>query len=140
MNISVVSRQALKAVANETTANKLHICRKVVIDLEKNPEEVSTRVCGDLRKVLTSVKESPESFAEQVAQAGALLLRVRDIDPRRLKRIAEDEVEDEVTDETEIVAGTSASDVSKSLPLTIDGIHQVIRKFAGALPCDAPLD
>src|SRR5260221_14698659 len=95
MNISVVSRQALKAVANETTANKLHICQKVVIDLEKNPEEVSTRVCGDLRKVLTSVKESTESFAEQVAQAGTLLLRVRDIDPRRLKLNEADEVEEE---------------------------------------------
>src|SRR5260221_9445786 len=136
MNIASNARDALRAVANESAENKIHRCRKVIIDLEKSPEEVSHRVCGDLRKVLTSVKESTESFAEQVAQAGALLLRVKDIDPRRLKRIAEDEVEDEVTGETEIVAGTSASDVSKSLPLTIDGIHQVIRKFAGALPCD----
>src|SRR6267142_1962877 len=39
-----------------------------------------------------------------------------------------------------IVAGVSASEVPKSSPLTVDVIHQVIRKFAGALPCDAPLD
>jgi hypothetical protein len=114
MNISTNARDALRAVANESAKNKIHRCRKIIVDLEKNPEEASHRVCGDLRKVLTSVKNSPESFAEEVAAAGDLLLRVKAIDPRRQKRIA-DETEENVIDDTPtIVAGVTASEVPKA--------------------------
>lgn len=110
MNISSNARDALRAVANESPENKIHRSRKIIIDLEKNPDETSHRVCQDLRSTLRSVQMSETASADEVAEAGALLLRVKEIDPRRLKRIADETGQDVEEDEASpVVAGISES-------------------------------
>jgi len=135
MNISVVSRQALKAVVNEPNENKLHIAAKVIRDVEKIPDESSHRLCQDLRAVLRSVQKAQDASASQVALAGTLLLRVKEIDPRR--RLAADEVE-EVIDDTPIVAGTSASQIPAPKepevpPLTLEKVQEAVSAVDAAL-------
>jgi hypothetical protein len=87
MNISSNAQDALRAVANEQPENRLLRSKKVLIDLEKNQDEVTDRVVCALRKVLRSVKGCATASSEQIAEAGRLLLRLKPLDPRRLRRL-----------------------------------------------------
>ncbi len=101
MNIASNGRLALRATAGAPPAEKILRCRKILIDLENHPEETSIRVIQDLRMVLRSVQKSETANAEQITQSGDLLLRLKKIDPRRLKRIANQNDEDEPVAVTE---------------------------------------
>jgi hypothetical protein len=95
VNISSNARDALRAVKNESPENRMLRSRKILIDLENNPSEVSHRVVQDLRAVLRSVQKCETANAEQIAQAGSLLLRLKPLDPRRLKRLKQNAAETE---------------------------------------------
>jgi len=138
MNLSVVSRAALKAVAIESFENRLHICGKIIRDFEKQPNECSHRVCNELRAVLKSVQKSATASADEVTQAGALLLRLKPIDPRRARCIKKS-TQAAIEEPMAIVPGTSASEVPKST-LTIDGIQQIIRRVIGTFSYEAMPD
>jgi hypothetical protein len=84
MNSGLIARSALRAVASETTEKQLHLCGKIVRDLEKAPDESSLRLCADLRFILKNVKT--HGIAEQVIAAGDLLKRIKKFDPRNSKR------------------------------------------------------
>jgi hypothetical protein len=130
MNLSSNAQDALRAVANEQPENRLLRSKKVLIDLENNRDEVTDRVICALRKVLHSVKECETANAEQIAQAGSLLLRLKPLDPRRLRRLKQNGSE---TDEDgEIVAGTSASQVPRPSYLSWDSLRETFTTVLGS--------
>src|SRR6266478_1942411 len=86
-NISSNGRAVLRGCANDPAAEQLLRCRKIIVPLEANPEEISHRIVQDLRTTLKRVlNKEVSASSEEVAQAGALLLRVKALDPRRLNR------------------------------------------------------
>ena len=95
MNISSNAQDALRAVANEQPENRLLRSKKILIDLESHEDEVTDRVVCALRKVLRSVKGCESASSEQIAEAGRLLLRLKSIDPRRLRHLKQNDSETE---------------------------------------------
>lgn len=94
MNLSVVSRQALKTLVSESIDEQLHVLGKVIRDFEKIPDESSHRLCQDLRAHLGRIRFASESKPDQVRAALDLLKRVKTFDPRRAK-IEEDREREE---------------------------------------------
>src|SRR6266480_8034073 len=84
-NLSTLAREALRQAEDKSITKRILTSRKIICDLEKQPNEVSLRVCADLRKVLLSVTTDAEASPEQVKDAKSLLIRVRTINPRNLK-------------------------------------------------------
>jgi len=81
-NLSTLAREALRQVEGASITKRILVSRKVICDLERQPDEASLRVCADLRKVLLSVTTDAEASPEQVKDTKGLLIRVRTINPR----------------------------------------------------------
>ena len=85
-NISSNGRIALRAVQNDSAAEKLLRCKKIIVPLESNPpNETSDRIVEDLRHILRTVQKATDASSEEVASAGDLLLRVKALGVRREK-------------------------------------------------------
>jgi hypothetical protein len=97
VNIGTVARTALKAVKNESIESRLLVSKKIIKDLEDLPNEASFRLCRDLRAVLKSVTKDPQASADQIGDAGSLLARTRDLDPRSNPKEEDEPVEQEST-------------------------------------------
>jgi len=83
-NLSTLAREALRQAEDKSITKRILTSRKIICDLEKQPNEVSLRVCADLRKVLLSVTIDAEASPEQIKDAKNLIIRVRNINPRNL--------------------------------------------------------
>src|SRR6266576_3421653 len=84
INISTNGRAALASVVNESEAEKLLRCKKIIIPLEQNPpNETSARITKDLRFTLRSVLKSKAATSAEIDQAGDLLLLVKALGVRR---------------------------------------------------------
>jgi hypothetical protein len=84
-NLSTLTREALRQVENDSIAKRLLRCKQAIKDFERQPNEISIRVCQDLKKVLDSVKNDPEASSEQKTDAHGLVIRVRNLNPRNQK-------------------------------------------------------
>jgi hypothetical protein len=125
-NISANGRAALKAVANDSAAEKLLRCKKIIVPLEQNPpNETSDRIVEDLRHILRTVQKATNASSEEVASAGDLLLRVKALGVRREKFRANKE-------DGEIVAGTSASQVPRPSFLSWDSLRETFTTVLGS--------
>jgi hypothetical protein len=82
VNIGTVARTALKAVQNESLENKILVSKKIIKDLEDNPNEASFRLCRDLRGILKAVTRDTNATGDQITDAGSLLARNKKLDPR----------------------------------------------------------
>jgi len=135
INLSSNGRAALASVANESAAEKLLRCKKIIIPLEQNPpNETSARILKDLRFTLRTVLKSKEATPEEVDQAGALLLRVRALGIRREEFRAKNRNEAEVDlplEDHPIVAGKSASQVPRPVTLTWHGLIAILQEQLG---------
>jgi len=84
-NLSTLTQEALRQVEDKSITTRILRSRQAIGDLEKQPNEITWRVCADLRKVLLSVTADTEASPEQIKDAKRLLVRVRTINPRNQK-------------------------------------------------------
>jgi hypothetical protein len=95
-NVSSNGRAVLRGCVNDKPAEQILRCRKIIVPLEANPEEISHRIVQDLRTTLRRIlKGEVVASSEEVEAAGALLLRVKALDPRRAKRLEDKKDEGE---------------------------------------------
>lgn len=122
-NISSNGRIALRAVQNESSAEKLTRCKKIIVPLESNaPNETSDRIVEDLRRILRTVQKATNASSEEVSSAGDLLVRVKALGVRR-EEFRANKPEDD---------GTSASQVPKPSFLSWDSLRETFTTVLGA--------
>ena len=81
-NLSTLTQEALRQVEDKSITTRILRSRQAIGDFEKQPNEVTWRVCACLRDVLKSVTTDAEASPEQIKDAKKLLFRVRKINPR----------------------------------------------------------
>ncbi len=84
-NLSTLTQEALRQVVDKSITTRILRSRQAISDLEKQPNEITWRVCAVLRGVLKSVTTDTEASPEQIKDAQRLLIRVRKINPRNQK-------------------------------------------------------
>src|SRR5882762_9483336 len=84
-NLSTLTQEALRQVVDKSITTRILRSRQAISDLEKQPNEITWRVCAVLRGVLKSVTADTEASPEQIKDAQRLLIRVRKINPRNQK-------------------------------------------------------